>query len=485
MAGRLAERARQLLPLGTALEDAHAPTPAEQAALAELAERLENTYPYPDPRYAGQMLKPPAAIAWAAYATAMLLNPNNHALDGGPATAEMEREAVAQIAGMFGLPQHLGHLTASGTIANLEALWVARELHPDRAIVSGENAHYTHARVSAVLGARHETVPQDARGRLDLDALAARLRAGGVGTVVATPGTTGLGALDDVGTIADLCAEHGARLHVDAAYGGFFALIAEGAPPGADGAALGANGAAPGADGAPPGGEAPPGASAPPPRGDAAPSVAAGPFAAIARADSVVVDPHKHGLQPYGCGCVLFADPGVGRLYAHDSPYTYFTSEELHLGEISLECSRAGAAAAALWTTLRALPLERAGLGRHLAAARGAAQATAAALAADPRTDLLLEPETDIVCVLPAEASAAAIGAAAERAFDTLAEDGWHVAKLRVGTDWLRRTHPHVVADAPTATVLRCCLLKQEHAAVAPELAAALAGHLDAATVAA
>ncbi len=158
MADRLADRARALLPLGTALEDRHEPTDDERAALAELAERLRNTYPYPDPRYAGQMLKPPAAVAWAAYATTMLLNPNNHALDGGPATAEMEREAVAQIAEMFALPQHLGHLTASGTIANLEALWVARELHPDRAIVSGENAHYTHARVSAVIGARHETV---------------------------------------------------------------------------------------------------------------------------------------------------------------------------------------------------------------------------------------------------------------------------------------------------------------------------------------
>ena len=62
-----------------------------------------------------------------------------------------------------------------------------------------------------------------------------------------------------------------------------------------------------------------------------------------------------------------------------------------------------------------------------------------------------------------------------------MARTHWHVAKLRVGTDWLRRTHPHVVADAPTATVLRCCLLKQEHAAVAAELAAALGSHLDAA----
>ena len=435
LARRLAERAEALLPLGTLLADEHEPDAEERAALAELAERLRNTYPYPDPHYAGQMLKPPAAIAWAAYATAMLLNPNNHALDGGPATAELEKEAVAQLAAMFGLPRHLGHLTASGTIANLEALWVARELHPDRAIVSGANAHYTHGRVCGVLGARHDTVPEDARGRLDLDALAARLARGDVGTVVATPGTTGLGAVDDVAAIAGLCAEHGARLHVDAAYGGFFGLIADGAEPG----------------------------------------VAAAPFAAIARADSVVVDPHKHGLQPYGCGCVLFADPAVGRLYAHDSPYTYFTSGDLHLGEISLECSRAGASAAALWTTLRALPLTRAGLGRHLAAARGAALALAAALGDDARTTVLVDPEVDIVCAFKSGVSAVAASAASEAAFDALAAAGWHVAKLRVATGWLRERHPEVAADAPSTTVLRCCLLKQEHAAVVPALAAAIA----------
>ena len=438
---RLRERAQALLELGTLLGDRHEPAAAERDALDELARRLRNTYPYPDPRYAGQMLKPPVPIAWAAYATAMLLNPNNHALDGGPATADMEKEAVALLAAMFGLPRHLGHLTASGTIANLEALWVARELRPDQAIVTAANAHYTHARACAVLGVRHEVVPEDALGRLDLDALERRLRRGGVGTVVATPGTTALGAVDDLAAIADACARHGARLHVDAAYGGFFALLADGERPG----------------------------------------VAPAPFAAIGRADSVVVDPHKHGLQPYGCGCVLFSDPDVGRLYAHDSPYTYFTSDELHLGEISLECSRAGAAAAALWTTLRALPLTRDGLGRHLAAARGAALAVAAALDADPRTAVVVDPETDIVCVLPAGVSAAAASAAADRAFATLAAAGWHVAKLRLATDWLRARHPGLEPDAPTTTVLRCCLLKHEHAAIAPALAVALAEHLEAA----
>ena len=82
----------------------------------------------------------------------MLVNPNNHALDGGPATSEMEKEAVAELATMLGLAEpNLGHLTASGTIANLEALWVARELHPDKGVAYGANAHYTHGRMCQVL----------------------------------------------------------------------------------------------------------------------------------------------------------------------------------------------------------------------------------------------------------------------------------------------------------------------------------------------
>src|SRR6202000_1180914 len=98
-------------------------------------------------------------------------------------------------------------------------------------------------------------------------------------------------------------------------------------------------------------------------------------YLAVEAADSLVTDPHKHGLQPYGCGCVLFRDPAVGQIYKHDSPYTYFTSSALHLGEISLECSRAGASAVALWTTQRLLPLTRGG-----AFAQGIAQGREAAL---------------------------------------------------------------------------------------------------------
>src|SRR5262249_50453181 len=100
------------------------------SAFDRFAARMRRNYPYFHPSYAGQMLKPPHPAAVACYLAAMLVNPNNHDLDTGRVTSEMEQEVVGQLASMFGLRGHLGHLTSSGTIANLEALHVARALHP-------------------------------------------------------------------------------------------------------------------------------------------------------------------------------------------------------------------------------------------------------------------------------------------------------------------------------------------------------------------
>src|SRR5512133_713086 len=85
---------------------------ALRPVLLEVAARLQDNYPYPHPLYAGQMMKPPHPVARLAYALAQYVNPNNHALDGGRASSRMEKEAVAQIAGMFGWPEpdFLGHL---------------------------------------------------------------------------------------------------------------------------------------------------------------------------------------------------------------------------------------------------------------------------------------------------------------------------------------------------------------------------------------
>ena len=118
-------------------------------------------------------------------------------------------------------------------------------------------------------------------------------------------------------------------------------------------------------------------------------------FDCIPAADSIVVDPHKHGLQPYGCGCILFKDPATGAFYKHDSPYTYFTSADLHLGEISLECSRAGAAAVALWATQRFLPLTADGdFARDMALCRDAACDLHARLSLDDRFLTIINPNS-------------------------------------------------------------------------------------------
>src|SRR5579864_4054229 len=104
--------------------------------LAATAERLQDNYPYFHPLYAGQMLKPPHPVARLAYALAQWINPNNHALDGGRATSAMEREAVAELAAMFGWNDFLGHLCGGGTMANLEALWVAGQREPGKKILA-------------------------------------------------------------------------------------------------------------------------------------------------------------------------------------------------------------------------------------------------------------------------------------------------------------------------------------------------------------
>ncbi len=407
-------------------------------AFDRLTDRLQDNYPFFHPRYVGQMLKPPHPAAVLGYVTAMLINPNNHALDGGPATAAMEKDVIARLAAMFGLPRHLGHLTSSGTIANLEALFVARESHPGKAVAYSADAHYTHARMCHVLGVEGLPIPTDARGRMDVDALEATLAGGRVGTVVATLGTTGLGALDPLADIIGLARAHGARVHVDTAYGGFFALIADDSPDG----------------------------------------VASAPFAAIADADSVVVDPHKHGLQPYGCGAVLFADPSVGRFYQHDSPYTYFSSDELHLGEISLECSRAGAAAAALWLTLEVLPLTRDGLGAALRPGRRGALAWHDLLGRSTALAPYQEPELDIVTYLPRRRSMTAVDAAAQAVFERAASgepgEQVHVATYTVTADQLASRRHALEPDAPAARILRSVVMKPESEDRIPEIHARL-----------
>jgi glutamate/tyrosine decarboxylase-like PLP-dependent enzyme len=397
---------------------------AASGVLQTVAERMQDNYPYYHPQYAGQMLKPPHAIARIAYAMSLWVNPNNHALDGGKASSALEKECIIELGRMYGWEAPLGHLTGGGTMANLEALWVAGRLHPGKRIVASKQAHYTHGRISDVLGLPYAPVAVGNDGTMDLEALETQLQAGDVGTIVATIGNTGLGAVDPLPQILELAAQYDARVHADAAYGGYFGLASQ-------------------------------------LRDDTRAT-----YDRLSQVDSIVVDPHKHGLQPYGCGCVLFRDPDVGRLYKHDSPFTYFSSAELHLGEISLECSRPGAAAVALWATQQLFPLVKGGqLAQWLDQSLLAAQAFWRRLNTSDNYQALMRPELDIVPYAAVAPDAKQASERARKIFTLAAQNQLHLAMMELPVELVQVYLPELDANAKTVTCLRSVLMKPEHGA--------------------
>jgi len=392
------------------------------AVLGEVAERMQDNYPYFHPQYAGQMLKPPHPVARIAYAMSLWINPNNHALDGGRASSAMEKECVVELGAMFGWESLLGHLAGGGTMANLEALWVASRLHPGKRILASEQAHYTHSRISEVLQIPFSSVPVSNDGRLDVTALEALLRQGDVGTVVVTMGNTGLGAVDPLPEILKLRDKFDFRIHADAAYGGYFLLA------------------------------------------DNLDDRTRQAFASLTQVDSIVIDPHKHGLQPYGCGCILFKDPAVGSFYKHGSPYTYFSSAELHLGEISLECSRPGASAVALWATQRLLPLIKGGeFAGEMDSCLAAARDFHSQLDARKNFTPLMQPELDIVVYAANATTTTMASQRAREIFLRAADKNLHLALIELPAALASHYLPDLVVDSESITCLRSVLMKPEH----------------------
>jgi glutamate/tyrosine decarboxylase-like PLP-dependent enzyme len=235
-------------------------------------------------------------------------------------------------------------------------------------------------------------------------------------------GTTATGSVDPLPELLRLRGKYGFRLHADAAYGGYYRL--------ADNLA--------------------------------AETCAA--FDRLGEVDSIVIDPHKHGLQPYGCGCVLFRDPAVGRFYRHDSPYTYFSSAELHLGEISLECSRPGAAAVALWATQKLLPLVKGGeFAAMLGQCRRAALMLHERLNADSRSIAAFEPELDIVVWVPRASRVSEVSKLSRKVFGEAARRNLHLALATLPVGFFGSSIVGMERDDNQMTCLRSVLMKPEH----------------------
>ncbi|MGW4906716.1 pyridoxal phosphate-dependent decarboxylase family protein [Streptomyces sp. NPDC004270] len=178
-----------------------------------------------DPLCAGHLHGPPLAVATAADLAASVLNPSLDSWDQAPAASALEAMVTRALAHAIGLSDAV--VTSGGTESNQLALLLAREALGGGSVrlVCGANAHHSLPRAAWLLGLPDPVVVPAPNGTLDPAALHAALtHLPKPFVVAATAGTTDAGLIDPLPEIAGLCAAHGARLHIDAAYGGALAF---------------------------------------------------------------------------------------------------------------------------------------------------------------------------------------------------------------------------------------------------------------------
>jgi aromatic-L-amino-acid decarboxylase len=227
------------------------PEPLE-AILADLDERLmPGVVHWGHPSFLGYFGSTSNGPALLAEVAAAALNVSAMTWKVSPAATELETVVLGWLRGMLGLaPEWKGVVYDTGSVAAMHALAAAREALgldvrrrglagrdlPALRVYASDQAHSSAEKAAIALGIGEENVrriPSDAEFRMDVAGLRRALdedeRAGFRPlAVIATVGTTSTASVDPVGEIADVCAERGVWLHVDAAYGGAMGVLPEG-----------------------------------------------------------------------------------------------------------------------------------------------------------------------------------------------------------------------------------------------------------------
>lgn len=305
--------------------------------LKEFLERSSRSLPYFHPRYVAQMVKDPSIPTVLGYIAFMLSNPNNHAYEGGPVTTEMEMEVVDLMLRMTGLQGGWGHLSSGGSLANMEALWAARDFYKEGHVYFSEVSHYSWKRICQILAIKdYKEIPADNNFRMNTDILESELKKNKAMLVMANLGSTGTGSIDNIEALLELRKKYNFHLHVDAAYGGFVKSVILNEsfnvlPYSKEKMNLS--------------------------------EYTYRQLSLLREADSITVDPHKHGLISYGAGAVLYKNEELRRVLLNTAPYTYHKQDKPNIGTFSLEGSRPGAMAAACYLTYKVLPPVQPGMG--------------------------------------------------------------------------------------------------------------------------
>lgn len=290
---------------------------------ADLEKVLQMSRP-PSPRFFGYVLGSGEPVAAIGDLVASILNQNVTSWRSGPACATIERTVVRWLGEFIGCAGYTGSLTGGGSSANLMGLAMAREAkapandHGVRpgVIYTSSEVHMSVPKAAALLGLGYDSIryiPVDDNFRMRPDELEKAIRedkaAGKLGiAIVGSAGTTNTGSIDPLDRLADIAQANGLWFHVDGAYGGFAAAIADG-------------------------------------------------FEGLNRADSLSLDAHKWLYQPLDCGCLLYRDPSAAqRAFSHSGEYTKVLSTDPIEGfaffEESMELSRRFRALK-VWLSLR------------------------------------------------------------------------------------------------------------------------------------
>ena len=307
---------------------------------------------------------------------AAALNVNAMLWRTSPAATELEQRVLRWVAELVGLPPDwFGEITDTASASTMYALAAAREAAgldirsrgmagrtdlPPLRMYTSDQAHSSVEKACIALGLGQEgltKIPCDGEFRMRADLLAEAVAAdvaAGVRplAVVATVGTTSTTSVDPVSAVADVCAEHGMWLHVDAAYGGSAAVVPE----------------------------------------------MRGVMDGCERADSVVVNPHKWLFTPVDCSLLYTARPADLKAAFSLVPAYLTTPEDggvVNLMDYGLSLGRRFRSLK-LWMVVRAYGAD--GLAALISGHIELARRLAAAIEAEPGWELLAPVPFSTVC---------------------------------------------------------------------------------------
>jgi Glutamate decarboxylase and related PLP-dependent proteins len=375
------------------------------------------------PRNLGHQVATPLPVAALCDLVASLTNQAMAVYETGPTATMLERQVLRWLSALIGWQSAAvnGVLTSGGAQANLTALLAARQHAGENRIwrhgvtaerrlriIASEHSHYSIARAAGIMGLGTEavvTIATDVDGRMRPDAIAEAheaCRQDGeiVMAVVANAACTPTGSVDPLRAIGEYCAAHHLWLHVDGAHGAS-ALLSNRHSSMLDGIAL---------------------------------------------ADSVTWDGHKLLYMPATVSAVLFRSADKGRLaFAQDASYLFQDKpqeeQDFNVSYRTLECTKR-MMALKLWAAFSLYGVE--GMALLVDEAFDKARRFAAMIAAAVDFELLMQPQTNIVCFrhLAAGINASELNRHQAEVRKGLVESGgFHLTQVELhGTLWLRTT---------------------------------------------